>query len=91
MRAEERSILTRQMAVLLRASLSKEDALDAILSSRASSQTHLFAGRVKALVMQGQGLAEAFAQVGGGFERYYIAALRAGEEARGRRLDVLHE
>lgn len=81
LRAEDRSILTRQMAVLLRASLSKEDALDAILSSRASAQTHLFAGRVKSLVMQGQGLAEAFQAVGGGFERYYIAALRAGEDS----------
>ncbi len=81
LRAEDRAILTRQMAVLLRASLSKEDALDAILSSVASSQTHLFAGRVKSLVLQGRGLAEAFQAVGGGFERYYLAALRAGEES----------
>ena len=81
LRAEDRTILTRQFAVLLRASLSKEDALDAILSSRASAATHLFAGRVKSQVMQGQDLADAFQSAGGGFERYYIAALRAGEDS----------
>lgn len=79
--SHDRAILTRQIGVLLQASLSKEDALDAVMSSDASQSTHVFAARAKALVLEGKSLADAFASIDAGFAPYYIAALKAGETA----------
>lgn len=76
---DTRAVFTRQMAVLLGSELSAEAALDVVLQSEGSARLQSYATRVKAEVMDGYPLSQAMERCGGGFERYYTSALRAGE------------
>lgn len=79
--ADLQMVLTRQMAVLLGAELPVEAALDAV---RASGHTPVMDGvvaRTKVALLEGSPVSDALEQSGAGFPRYYIAALRAGENA----------
>ncbi len=78
---DTRAVFTRQMAVLLSSDLSAEAALDAVLQSDGTRALHTFAGQVKAAVMDGYPLSRAMHDCGGGFERFYTSALRAGERS----------
>lgn len=84
---DERAIFCRQMAVLLAASLSKEQALDAVIGSEGSARLHAFSAWLKAGVLEGRGLADLVGQARAGFPGYCIASLRAGE-ASGRLAEV---
>ncbi|SMP05925.1 type II secretion system F family protein [Shimia sagamensis] len=78
--ADLQSVFTRQMAVLLGAELTAEAALEAV---RSESQTALdtVAAQARASLMEGATLSDALAETGAGFPPYYLAALRAGEDA----------
>ncbi len=77
--ADTRAVFTRQMAVLLGSDLSVEAALEAVIQTRSSAQMQGFATRLKAALQDGYPLSDAIARTGGGFARYYTAAVRAGE------------
>lgn len=80
--ADLQAVLTRQMAVLLSAGLPVEMVLEAVRSAGGGgSVMDGVAARARAALMQGSSLADALAQSGGGFARYYLAAVRAGERA----------
>lgn len=74
-----RAVFTRQMAVLLSAELSAEAALETIRASGAAPAIEAVAAEAKAALLDGQPLSAALGLSGGGFPRFYIAALRAGE------------
>jgi general secretion pathway protein F len=76
------AVITRQMAVLLAADLPVETVLDAVRSSGGgASAMDSVAARAKVALMEGSPLSEALDKSGGGFPRYYIAAIQAGERA----------
>jgi len=75
------AVLTRQMAVLLTADLPVESALDAVRASGDNTAMESVAARAKVALMEGQPLSDALEHSGAGFARYYIAAIRAGEQA----------
>ncbi|MEP3299842.1 MAG: type II secretion system F family protein [Pseudoruegeria sp.] len=77
--SELQSVFTRQMAVLLAAELPSEAALDVIREAGTNAALETMATRAKAALMDGQPLSDALAGSGGGFARYYLAAIRAGE------------
>ena len=80
--ADLQMVLTRQMAVLLSAGLPVEAVLEAVQAAGGGgSLMDAVAARARAALMQGSPLAEALAQSGGGFPRYYLAAIKAGEQA----------
>lgn len=84
-------IFTRQMAVLLAANLSLEQALEALQGQDSDTASAAKAARngplaavtqsARAALLDGAPLAEALAQSGAGFAQYYLAAIRAGEGA----------
>lgn len=78
--ADLQSVFTRQMAVLLGAELTAEAALEAV---RSGSQSALdtVAAQARASLMEGATLSDALAGTGAGFPPYYLAALKAGEDA----------
>ncbi len=78
--ADLQSVFTRQMAVLLGAELTAEAALEAV---RSGSQNALdtVAAQARASLMEGATLSDALADTGAGFPPYYLAALKAGEDA----------
>ena len=76
---DTRAVFTRQMAVLLASDLPVEAALDVVTQSAAGSRLQAYATRLKAEVLDGYPLSRAIERCGGGFERYYASALRAGE------------
>ncbi|WP_412552892.1 type II secretion system F family protein [Shimia sp. MIT1388] len=78
--ADLQSVFTRQMAVLLGAELTAEAALEAV---RSGSQSALdtVAAQARASLMEGATLSDALAETGAGFPPYYLAALKAGEDA----------
>ena len=69
------------MAVLLASDLPVEAALDVVTQSAAGSRLQAYATRLKAEVLDGYPLSRAIERCGGGFERYYASALRAGESS----------
>lgn len=82
MNADLQAVMTRQMAVLLAAELPIEAVLDAVRASGGGSPVmDAVAARAKVALMEGSPLSDALAQSGGGFPRYYLAAVRAGERA----------
>ena len=82
MNADLQAVMTRQMAVLLAAELPVEAVLDAVRASGGGSPVmDAVAARTKVALMEGSPLSDALAQSGGGFARYYLAAIRAGERA----------
>src|SRR6056297_1621283 len=78
---DTRAVFTRQMAVLLGSELSAEAALDVVIQSEGARRLQTYTTRVKAEVMDGYPLSRALERCGGGFERYYTSALRAGESS----------
>lgn len=79
--ADLQAVLTRQMAVLLTADLPVEAVLDAVRASGDGGAMDAVAARAKVALMEGQPLSNALEHSGAGFPRYYIAAIRAGEQA----------
>ena len=79
--ADLRAVFTRQLAVLLSADLPVEAALDVVRDADASPAIEALAGRAKVAVLDGQPLSIALDASGAGFPRYYIAAVRAGEQS----------
>ncbi len=77
--ADERSIFTRQMAVLLSAELPIEAALDAIITSEGSKRMQAFGAELKAATLEGYPLSDAIEAGRAGFAPYYTSSLRAGE------------
>ncbi|UWQ35174.1 type II secretion system F family protein (plasmid) [Leisingera sp. M527] len=74
------AVFTRQMAVMLAAELPVDEALEAV---RAGGHPALdaMAAQARAALLDGAALSEALADAGAGFPPFYLAALRAGEEA----------
>lgn len=82
MNADLQAVMTRQMAVLIAAELPLETVLDAVRTSGGgTSVLDAVAARTKVALMEGSPLSDALEQSGGGFPRYYLAAVRAGERA----------
>lgn len=79
--ADLQAVFTRQMAVLLGAEMPAEAALEAVRVSGSTPALDAMAARARASLMDGAPLAEAIAHSGAGFPPYYIASVRAGEEA----------
>jgi len=80
--ADLQAVLTRQMAVLLSAGLPVEAVLEAVQAAGGGgSVMDAVAARARAALMQGSSLGDALAASGGGFPRYYLAAVKAGERA----------
>jgi len=80
--ADLRMVLTRQMAVLLSAGLPVEAVLEAVQAGGGGgSGMAAVSARARAALMQGSSLSDALAASGGGFPRYYLAAVKAGERA----------
>ena len=79
--ADQRAVLTRQMAVLLSADMPTETALEAVRTAGGGRAMETVATRAKASVMEGQPLSRALEDCGAGFPPYFIAALRSGEGA----------
>jgi general secretion pathway protein F len=78
---ELRAVFTRQMAVLLGAGLPAEAALAALRGEGGRGPLDQVAARTRAAVLEGVPLSDALERAGGGWPRYYIAALRAGERS----------
>lgn len=73
-------VMTRQMAVLLSSDLAVDAALEAVrLGGDAALET--VAARTRAALLDGAPLSQALEHSGAGFPPYYIAAVRAGEDA----------
>ena len=80
--ADLQAVLTRQMAVLLYAGPPFEAVLEAVQAAGGGgSIMDSVAAQARAALMQGSSLGDALAASGGGFPRYYLAAVRAGERA----------
>ncbi|WP_422051940.1 type II secretion system F family protein [Shimia sp.] len=78
--ADLQSVFTRQMAVLLGAELTAEAALEAVRSG-SHSTLDTVAAQARAALMEGTTLSDALVETGAGFPPYYLAALKAGEDA----------
>ena len=74
------AVFTRQMAVMLGAELPVEAALEAVRSG-GHPALDAVAAETRAALLDGASLTEALSGAGAGFAPYYLAALRAGEEA----------
>ncbi|MFY0659633.1 MAG: type II secretion system F family protein [Shimia sp.] len=68
------------MAVLLGAELTAEAALEAVRSG-SHSTLDTVAAQARAALMEGTTLSDALVETGAGFPPYYLAALKAGEDA----------
>lgn len=73
-------VMTRQMAVLLGSDLAVDAALEAVRLG-GDSALETVAARTRAALLDGAPLSLALENSGAGFPPYYIAAVRAGEEA----------
>lgn len=73
-------VMTRQMAVLLGSDLAVDAALEAVRLG-GDSALETVAARTRAALLDGAPLSLALDNSGAGFPPYYIAAVRAGEEA----------
>ena len=76
---EIQMVFTRQMAVMLSADLTAEQALEALRTSAGGAKLEHFTARAKSALLDGQPLSEALEIAGGGFPPYFTAAVRAGE------------
>ncbi|MDQ2092215.1 type II secretion system F family protein [Marimonas arenosa] len=77
---ELQSVFTRQMAVLLAADMPTEAALEAVRQG-GHPALDAVAARARADLMEGAALSEALDRTGAGWPAYYIASVRAGENA----------
>lgn len=75
------AVFTRQMAVLLGAGLTSEQALEAVRGAGAGPAMESLAAGAKAGLMDGQPLSDALEASGAGFPPYYVASVRAGERS----------
>ena len=75
-----RAVFTRQMAVLLNAEMPVEAALDAVRQG-GHRALDAVAARARARLMDGATLSESLADSGGGFAAYFLASVKAGENA----------
>lgn len=75
-----RAVFTRQMAVLLNAEMPVEAALDAVRQG-GHRALDAVAARARARLMDGATLSESLAASGGGFAAYFLASVKAGENA----------
>ncbi|MEO0370780.1 MAG: type II secretion system F family protein [Pseudomonadota bacterium] len=78
--ADLQAVFTRQMAVLLGADLPVEAALEAVRQGGHGVLDAMAAG-ARAALMDGAPLSESLEKSGAGFAPYYLAAIRAGENA----------
>lgn len=85
--ARERLFMTRQLAILVRAGLPLDEALEA-LADGAGSRLRGVVMALRARVMEGVPLASAMDEFAGTFDRLYRASVRAGEHS-GRLAEVL--
>lgn len=74
-------VFTRQMAVLLASNLTVAEALEALQGERGAGPLSAVTQSTRADLLSGQPLAQGLATSGAGFAQYYLAAVRAGEEA----------
>ncbi|MFZ7091499.1 type II secretion system F family protein [Primorskyibacter sp. 2E233] len=74
------AVFTRQMAVMLTAELPVDGALEAVRTG-GHPALEAVAAQARAALLDGAALSDALENSGAGFPPYYIAALRAGEEA----------
>ncbi|MEZ5714085.1 MAG: type II secretion system F family protein [Paracoccaceae bacterium] len=74
------SVFTRQMATLLAAEMPAEAALEAVRQG-GHPALDAVAARARAELMEGASLSEALERSGAGWPAYYIASVRAGENA----------
>lgn len=77
----ELSLLTRQMATLLAAGLTVEQALTALIESSEEPMTREVLGGVKTEVMAGLSLSAALGSYGKSFPDFYLALVHGGEES----------
>lgn len=77
----ELSLLTRQMATLLAAGLTVEQALTALIESSEEPMTREVLGGVKTEVMAGLSLSAALGSYSRSFQDFYLALVHGGEES----------
>ena len=77
---ELQSVFTRQLAVLLAAEMPTEAALEAVRQG-GHPALDAVAARARAELMEGASLSESLDRTGAGWPAYYIASVRAGENA----------
>lgn len=75
------AVFTRQMAVLLGAGLTAEQALSAVQGAAVSARVERLIARARAGLLEGAPLAAALGAAGGGIPAWYLAALGAGERS----------
>lgn len=75
------SVFTRQMAVLMAAGLTADAALAAVQTAAAAPRIERLAAEARALLLQGEDMAEALGRTGGALPPWYAAAVRAGEQS----------
>ncbi|WGW05904.1 type II secretion system F family protein [Tropicibacter oceani] len=78
--ADLQAVFTRQMAVMLSAELPVDGALEAVRTG-GHPALETVAAQARAALLDGAALSDALEGSGAGFPPYYIAALRAGEDA----------
>jgi general secretion pathway protein F len=81
--AGELSLLTRRLAMLLEAGLTVEQCLDALIEQAQGESAKRILAAVRAEVLSGQSLAEAFDRYPSSFPEIYRALVRAGEHSGG--------
>src|ERR1700709_2735997 len=75
------SLLTRQLATLLKAGLPVEEALAALAEQNDDQRVRTLVVTLRSRVMEGSGLAAALAEVPESFPEIYRASISAGEQS----------
>lgn len=79
--AAERALLLRQLATLLKAGLTLEEVLSALVEQSESASSRRQLGAIRARVMEGQSLSAAMAEHPRLFPSLYTSSIAAGERA----------
>ncbi|WP_417525311.1 type II secretion system F family protein [Marinovum sp.] len=77
--ADERTVFTRQLEVLLSADIPVDMALETVSASGGSQRIEAVANAARAALQEGESLSHALGQSDAGFPPYFLAAIAAGE------------
>ncbi len=80
-RTAELAVVTRQFATLLASGLTVEETLDALIDQAEAHQTKTVLTGVRAMVLEGQSLAQAVSAYPRSFSEIYRATVEAGEQS----------
>ena len=78
---DERTVFTRQLAVLLSAEVPVDVALESVGNSGGAQRIETVAVTARAALREGESLSDALGRADAGFPPYYLAAIAAGESS----------